>query len=189
MRFGLSRPVTAIAHRRQLQRSARYADRLMLAHFAIITFALVASFGVSHTAQPNTSLTFGIVTAAYLLHLFVVCSLDRRFARDAWAFSRSDASLAPPTQEGHSVSRATLDYIQRANLIAGAPQRVLIQPECSRRDRGSTAFQASSLYFYLDFAVIPSVSEESRSAHRNGTRLLAYARNDRLCVYRSFLRR
>ena len=119
----------------------------MMAHFAIITFALVASFGVWHDSSTNATLAFGLSATAYVIQLLVVYAIGCRFTRNARAFLWSAAALIPPTQEGHGVSRFTLEYLRRANLIAGAPHALAFFTLCIHG--GSTRIVWSNLHLFF----------------------------------------
>jgi hypothetical protein len=101
-----------------------YQNRLLLAHFAIVTFALVASFGVWHEAlqQHSHSLDAFSLTLTALV-LLVLFGQIFRVSRNASAF----VAVTSPDFSGDSLrgSRSafcmTLEHIRRANRLAGAP--------------------------------------------------------------------
>jgi hypothetical protein len=90
---------------------------LLIAHYAIITFGLVALFGVCN--DPSSALTT-LMGCNALLALACFGQLCR-FKRNASALSRCHLFLISPTREGRVVVPAALDFIRRANLLLGAP--------------------------------------------------------------------
>lgn len=90
---------------------------MLIAHYAIITFGLVALFGVCN--DPSTALTTFMGCNALLV---LVCFGQLcRFKRNASALSRCYSLLISPAREGRVVAPVTLDFIRRANLLLGAP--------------------------------------------------------------------
>jgi hypothetical protein len=94
-----------------------YTDRLLLAHFAIITIGLVASIGNWNDSFTRFSIACGLSAT-----MCVLCfGIDSPFIRGTLALWRGDSFFfIAPAREG-SVSHETLDYIRHANLLAGAP--------------------------------------------------------------------
>jgi hypothetical protein len=140
----------------------------LLAHFAIITFGLVATLG-----HWNDSVTRFSVVCGMSATLCLLCfGLDQRFIRGALALWRGDSFFfIGPVREG-SVSHETLDYIRHANLLAGAPPMAsssiaLIYKEacCGRcRQRASFVYFLPTPFLYQSggFHVInriPQVNE------------------------------
>lgn len=94
-----------------------YTDRLLLAHFAIITIGLVASIGNWNDSFTRFSIACGLSATMCLL----CYGIDSPFIRGTLALRRGDSFFfIAPAREG-SVSHETLDYIRHANLLAGAP--------------------------------------------------------------------
>lgn len=106
-----------IAYRITSSEQKAYTDRLLLAHFAIITFGLVASVG-----NWNDSLTRFSIACGLSATVCVLCfGIENRFIRGALALLCGDSFFfIAPAREG-SVAHETLDYIRHANLLAGAP--------------------------------------------------------------------
>lgn len=130
--------------------SSSYQDRLLVAHFAVVTFALVAAFGVWHESFLQIQTTFGLISVSVLaLVLLVVIESVGYFSQrtQPWTrtrmrplvtlvCSRSCASCGVP-----SVSSVMLDYICRANLLPGEPQQWLArfhqkQEQRKQKDEG-----------------------------------------------------
>jgi hypothetical protein len=99
------------------QHATGYSDRLFFAHFAIITFGLVASVGNWNDSFARFSIACGLSAT-----MCVLCfGIDSPFIRGTLALWRGDSFFfIAPAREG-SVSHETLDYIRHANLLAGAP--------------------------------------------------------------------
>jgi hypothetical protein len=94
---------------------------LLIAHYAIITFGLVALFGVCNDPASALTTVMGCNALLVLACFGRIC----RFRRDASALSCCNSFLISPTREGRVVVPAALDFIRRANRLLGAPPFVL----------------------------------------------------------------
>jgi hypothetical protein len=94
---------------------------LLIAHYAIITFGLVALFGVCNDPASALTTVMGCNALLVLACFGRICCLRR----DALALSYFYSFLIFPTREGRVVVAATLDFIRRANRLLGAPPFVL----------------------------------------------------------------
>ena len=106
-----------ITYRFEGSEQTAYTDRLLFAHFAIITFGLVASVGNWNDSFTRFSIACGLSATVCVLCF----GIEERFTRGTLALLRGDSFFfIGPVREG-SVSHETLDYIRHANLLAGAP--------------------------------------------------------------------
>ncbi len=128
-------------------RIGAYQNRLLMAHFAVVTFALVASFGVWQEAfqQHAFSLEF---TAFVLLVVLgdLLCSV-----RDVPALLpiiSSRASFIALFRESRAVSRITLEFLRCANRLAGAPPNIdVCAMQSLPQSWGSTLFHSVEPFF------------------------------------------
>jgi len=109
--------------------SADYADRLLLAHFAIITFGLVAVIGSWHDPLTSLDVLFGLGA----LLTFVCVGLWRPSQWLPMRWRRIECAmntLLYRLGRGRACQPLLL-FIRRAHLACGAPpQRALLSPCC-----------------------------------------------------------
>jgi Na+/proline symporter len=102
--------------------SASYQDRLFIAHFAVITFGLVALLGAWHDPSLSMCVAFGLSALLAFLYLGSVSFFRQR----PMIHPRPDASfICYPRQMRRAwVLRMLLEFIRRAHLSCGAPPQL-----------------------------------------------------------------
>lgn len=98
---------------------ACYEDRLLVAHFAIITFGLVALFGAWHDPVAELWVAFGLWALLALVCLGCVrvfgrCPVHRPASRVLFTLHLRACGCA-------RAMRVLLEFIRKANLLCGAP--------------------------------------------------------------------
>ena len=149
-----------IAYRFTSIERTTYTDRLLLAHFAIITFGLVASVGKWNDSFTRFSIACGLSATVCVLCF----GIENRFIRGALALLCGDSFFfIAPAREG-SVSHETLDYIRHANLLAGAPPMQLTSNRIHSRGGLLRHLPAASLLRFFIFTP-PFISGRRNSCH------------------------
>jgi len=102
--------------------SASYQDRLFVAHFAVITFGLVALLGAWQHPSLSMCAAFGLGALLVFLCLGAVSFAQQRLA----IYLQPGASLIcyPRRLRRAWVLRTLLEFIRRAHLSCGAPPQL-----------------------------------------------------------------
>ncbi|GIV85842.1 MAG: hypothetical protein KatS3mg052_2849 [Candidatus Roseilinea sp.] len=113
---------------RHLSRTA-YADRLFVAHFAVITFGLVALWGAWRDPTYSLHVAFGL---GALLALICVGLSGQTGGPVALALQQPDAPFTYFLREMRRAwaLRELLEFIRRAHLSCGAPPRPTSNHSC-----------------------------------------------------------
>ncbi len=107
--------------------SADYADRLFFAHFAIITFGLVAVIGSWHDPVASLDVLFGLGALLAFVCLGLWCFASRSLVR--WQPIECPVNALSYRLEQGRACWPLLLFIRRAHLACGAPPRpALLSP-------------------------------------------------------------
>jgi hypothetical protein len=102
--------------------SASYQDRLFMAHFAVITFGLVALLGAWHDPLLSMCVAFGL--SALLMFVYLGLASFTRQCPVIYLWPDASFIYCPRQTRRAWALRMLLEFIRRAHLSCGAPPRL-----------------------------------------------------------------